>query len=152
VRGFYCRKFKNKIHQKPKYLNTDNLEAAAWKIIAIIATSQIAACSITDGVNGISYRHNSPSSTMTMRSNYALKEMNTRNTSLWVNVTNAYSWKPWHLHVLQSGSLTFLEPTGNVQACTAITSPLICVPNCFISFNCSLETPPSFKYKQSVLQ
>jgi len=36
-----------------------------------------------DGVTGISYRHNSHGSTMTMRSNYALKEMSNRNTPWW---------------------------------------------------------------------
>jgi hypothetical protein len=42
-----------KIHQKPKHLNADNLEAEALKIIAIIATSRKVTCSIPDGVIGI---------------------------------------------------------------------------------------------------
>ena len=39
----------------------------------------------------------------------------------------AYGWQPYHLHVpigLKSGSLTFLEPLGPVQACNGIALPL----------------------------
>jgi hypothetical protein len=42
-----------KLHQRPKYLNADNLEAEPLQIIAIIATRRKVPCSIPDGVIGI---------------------------------------------------------------------------------------------------
>jgi hypothetical protein len=39
------------------------------------------------------------------------------------------------------------ETLGTVQPCTGIASPVICVPYCLISFNCSLEPSLSFTYK-----
>ena len=65
-------------------------------------------------------------------------------------MADAYGWKPWQLHVLsvlKSRCLNLLKPSGTVQACTGIASPLICIANCFISFNCSLEPSSSFRYK-----
>jgi hypothetical protein len=58
--------FKKKVHQRPKYLNTDNLDAEALQIIGIIATSRKVTCSIPDGVIGIFYWNKSPGSIMTM--------------------------------------------------------------------------------------
>jgi len=65
-------------------------------------------------------------------------------------MADAYGWKPWQLHVLsvlKSRCLNLLKPSGTVQACRSIASPLICIANCFISFNCTLEPSSSFRYK-----
>jgi hypothetical protein len=39
---------------------------------------------------------------------------------LGVKVAGAYGWQPYHLHVLKSGSVSLLEPSGSVQACNGI--------------------------------
>jgi len=44
-----------------------------------------------------------------------------------VKAAGAQGWQPYHLHVLtvlKSGSLTFLEPSGLVQACNGLALPL----------------------------
>jgi len=45
---------------------------------------------------------------------------------LGVKGAGTYSWQPYHLHVpivLKSGNLSFLEPSGPVQACNGIDLP-----------------------------
>jgi len=52
-------------------------------------------------------------------------EMSTRNISRGVKAASALGW-PYHLHVLivmKSGSLSLLEPSGSVQACTGVAWP-----------------------------
>jgi len=46
---------------------------------------------------------------------------------LGVKAAGAYGWQPYHLLlliVLKSGSFSFLETSGPIQACTGISVPL----------------------------
>jgi hypothetical protein len=148
VRGFYRNKFK-KVHQRPKYLNTDNLEAETLKRIAIMATNQKVTCSIPTVSLEIFIQEILP-------------------VTLWPGVDICSSWNeqqeyvlrgkrgrclrlkimpPSRASVLKCGSLNHLETKGTVQTCAGIASFLKCVPNCLISFNSSLEPSPSLRYK-----
>ena len=52
----------------------------------------------------------------------------TRSISCGVEVADAHSWQPYHLHVptvLKHGSLNLLEPSGPVQTCNGIALPLL---------------------------
>ena len=71
----------------------------------------------------IIHRHNPSSRTMALGSTQPLTEMSTRNISCGVKEAGAWVWQPYHLHVptvLESGSLTLLEPSGSPQACKVI--------------------------------
>jgi len=64
---------------------------------------------------------------MAMELTQALTEMSTRNTSSGIKAAGTYGWQPYQLHVpivLTSGNLSFLEPSGPVQACNGIALPL----------------------------
>jgi hypothetical protein len=71
--------------------------------------------------------HNPFGRTVALGSTQPLTEMSTRDTSWGVKAAGAYGWQPYHLQlpiVWKSGSLTLLEPSGPVQACTGIALPL----------------------------
>ena len=53
--------------------------------------------------------------------------MSTRNISWRVKAAGSCGWQPYHLHmsiVLKSDNLSFLEPSGPLQACTVIAFPV----------------------------
>ena len=63
-----------------------------------------------------------------MRSTQLLTEISTKNISWGVKAAGAYSWQPYHLHVLivlKYGSLNLLEPFGSLQACHGIALPVL---------------------------
>jgi hypothetical protein len=87
------------------------------------ATRKKVAGSIPDCVTGIFHWHNPSGRTIALGLTQPPIEMNTRNISWRVQAAGAYSWQPYHLHVvtvLKSGSLKVLEPSGPVQACSGI--------------------------------
>ena len=65
---------------------------------------------------------------MLLGSTQPLTDMSTSNNFWGVKVAGAYGWQPYHLPVpivLKYGSLSFLEPSGSVQACNGIVLPCI---------------------------
>ena len=67
---------------------------------------------------------------MALGSTQPLSEMGTRTISWGAKATGALNWQPYHLHVptvLKFGSLSLLEPSGSVQACTGIALPFYLV-------------------------
>jgi len=102
------------------------------------AKSRKVAGSITDGVIGIFYWHNTSDRTMVLGLTQSLTEMSTRNIPWRLKVAGARGWRPYQLHVpiiLKSGSLKFLEPSGPLQACRGIAL--------------SFYTPSNVSYKKA---
>ena len=65
--------------------------------------------------------------TMTVDPTRPLTEMSTRDISGGIKTAGAKGWQPYYLHspiVRKSESLSLLEPSGSVQACTGIALPL----------------------------
>ena len=90
------------------------------------ATSRKVAVSIPHGFNGIFHCHNPSGRSMALELTQSLTEKGTRNISWGVKAAGALGWQPYHFHVpivLKCGRLTFLEPSGPVQACNGIVLP-----------------------------
>ena len=84
--------------------------------------SRKVAGSIPDYVIAIFQWHNPSGPTVVLGSTQSLTEMST-NTSLGLKAAGAYGWQPCHLHVptvWKSGSLSLLESSGHVRACTGM--------------------------------
>jgi hypothetical protein len=101
--------------------------ATSWKVTSLIP----------NGVTGIFRWHNPSGCIIALGLTQPLTEMSTRNISWRVKAASAYSWHPYHLqvlNVLKSGSLTFLETSGHVQACDGTALPfLIIVVKCWLN-------------------
>jgi len=109
------------------FLYINGGHAVAQLVEAPHYTSRKVAGSIPYFVIGIFHWDNPSGRTMALGSTQPVTEMSTTNISCGVKAVGAYGWQPYRLHVLtvlKSASLNLLEPSGPVQDCNGIASPL----------------------------
>jgi len=94
--------------------------AVAWGTALQAGRSQVR---FPDYVIGIFHLYDPSACTIALGSIQLLKEMSTRRIEWGIKVAGAWGWQSYHLHmpsVVKSGSLSVLESSGSLQACTWI--------------------------------
>ena len=121
------------------------VEALRYKAVVLIPNGFIA----------IFHWCNPSSHTVALGLTQPLTKMSTRNISWGVKVIDAYSWQPYHLHVLmvmKSENLNLLEPSGPVQASTADASVLPFISHVAATCFSVIVLPYSMRWHQNLFK